>query len=156
MPQPLFELSFNPEELKFRLATVPVYTVVNNKDEFVLVSGEVSSAAASFFMVSRGFAVEERLDFCSKASTVVCGGGVMSNKVEFALFRGKVRAAQLCVAVLSSDSWGWAVNGECFTLSCGAVLVTSAYFHGYYLKRSITRLQLGDLKARSRLTSMIA
>lgn len=38
---PVFDLSFNPEELKFRLQAVPVYTVVNNRNEFVLVSGEV-------------------------------------------------------------------------------------------------------------------
>lgn len=39
--QPLLELAFNPEEIKARLNAVPVYTVVNNKNEFVLVAGEV-------------------------------------------------------------------------------------------------------------------
>ena len=40
--QPVFELSFNPEEIKARLNAVPVYTVVNKKNEFVLVAGDVS------------------------------------------------------------------------------------------------------------------
>lgn len=39
-PQPVFELAFNPEEIKFRLAAIPVYAVVNAKSEFVLVSGD--------------------------------------------------------------------------------------------------------------------
>lgn len=38
---PLFDLAFNPEEMKVRLASIPVYAVVNSKDEFVLVSGDV-------------------------------------------------------------------------------------------------------------------
>ena len=40
--QPLFDLAFNPEEIKARLNAVPVFAVVNNKNEFVLVAGEVS------------------------------------------------------------------------------------------------------------------
>ena len=38
---PLFDLAYNPEEIKARLTSVPVYAVVNNKNEFVLVSGTV-------------------------------------------------------------------------------------------------------------------
>ena len=39
---PLFDLALaNPEEIKYRLASVPVYAVVNQKNEFVLVSGDV-------------------------------------------------------------------------------------------------------------------
>lgn len=41
--QPVFDLAFNPEEIKARLNAVPVYTVVNNKNEFVLVAGEVGA-----------------------------------------------------------------------------------------------------------------
>ncbi|PRW61470.1 TIC 22- chloroplastic [Chlorella sorokiniana] len=41
--QPLLELAFNPEEIKARLDAVPVWVVVNNKNEFVLVSGEAGS-----------------------------------------------------------------------------------------------------------------
>lgn len=37
---PVFELTFNPEEIKFRLAAVPVFAVVNAKSEFVLVSSD--------------------------------------------------------------------------------------------------------------------
>lgn len=39
--QPLFDLAFNPEDIKARLNAVPVFAVVNNKNEFVLVAGEV-------------------------------------------------------------------------------------------------------------------
>lgn len=39
--QPLLELAFNPEDLKARLDAVRVWVVVNNKNEFVLVAGEV-------------------------------------------------------------------------------------------------------------------
>lgn len=45
--QPLFDLALaNPEEIKARLNAVPVYVVVNNKNEFVLVAGDVSWAKA--------------------------------------------------------------------------------------------------------------
>lgn len=44
--QPLFDLAFNPEAIKLRFAAVPVYAVVNNKNEFVLVTGEASSRPA--------------------------------------------------------------------------------------------------------------
>lgn len=40
------DLAFNPEELKLRLAAVPVYTVVNGEDQFVLVKGDVSMPGA--------------------------------------------------------------------------------------------------------------
>ena len=40
-PQPVAELAYNPEDIKARLSGVPVYTVANKKNEFVLVSGEV-------------------------------------------------------------------------------------------------------------------
>lgn len=40
-PHPVFDLAFNPEDIKARLSGVPVYTVANKKNEFVLVAGEV-------------------------------------------------------------------------------------------------------------------
>jgi len=39
--QPLYQLGMAREEVKARLAPVPVYTVANPKNEFVLVAGEV-------------------------------------------------------------------------------------------------------------------
>lgn len=39
--QPVAELAAEPQDIKSRLAGVPVYTVANKKNEFVLVSGEV-------------------------------------------------------------------------------------------------------------------
>jgi hypothetical protein len=42
--QPLFELGMAKEDVKARLAPIPVYTVANPKNEFVLVAGEVSSS----------------------------------------------------------------------------------------------------------------
>lgn len=48
--QPLFELAFNPEDIKARLNAVPVFAVVNNKNEFVLVAGDVSAPLPSFFV----------------------------------------------------------------------------------------------------------
>lgn len=41
-PNPIFEISYNPEVIKKRLSGIPVYVVVNQKNEFVLVSGENS------------------------------------------------------------------------------------------------------------------
>jgi len=43
-PQPVADLAYNPEDIKARLSAVNVYTVANKKNEFVLVSGEVSRA----------------------------------------------------------------------------------------------------------------
>lgn len=43
--QPLFELCMAKEDVKARLAPIPVYTVANPKNEFVLVAGEVSSSS---------------------------------------------------------------------------------------------------------------
>lgn len=40
--QPLFDLAMAKDEVKARLSPVPVYTVANPKNEFVLVAGEVS------------------------------------------------------------------------------------------------------------------
>jgi hypothetical protein len=40
-PQPIYDLAYNPEEIKARLSGVPVYTVANKQNEFVLVAGEV-------------------------------------------------------------------------------------------------------------------
>lgn len=37
---PIFDVAAHPEEIKKRLSGVPVYVVVNNKNEFVLVDGE--------------------------------------------------------------------------------------------------------------------
>lgn len=39
------DLSMNPVELKTRLAAVPVYTVSNSKNEFVLIAGDVRTLA---------------------------------------------------------------------------------------------------------------
>jgi hypothetical protein len=39
--QPLYQLGMAREEVKARLAPIPVYTVANPKNEFVLVAGEV-------------------------------------------------------------------------------------------------------------------
>ena len=43
-PQPLHELAMAKDEVKARLAPIPVFTVANPKNEFVLVAGEVSDA----------------------------------------------------------------------------------------------------------------
>jgi hypothetical protein len=43
-PSPAFDLAYNPEEIKKRLSGVPVYAVVNQKKEFVLVSGDETDA----------------------------------------------------------------------------------------------------------------
>ena len=43
-PNQLFELSMAKDEVKARLAPIPVYTVANPKNEFVLVAGEVRAA----------------------------------------------------------------------------------------------------------------
>uniref|UniRef100_A0A383WNP7 Uncharacterized protein n=1 Tax=Tetradesmus obliquus TaxID=3088 RepID=A0A383WNP7_TETOB len=43
--QPLFDLSMPKDEVKARLAPIPVYTVANPKNEFVLVAGEVRLTA---------------------------------------------------------------------------------------------------------------
>ena len=40
-PQPLHTLAMAKDEVKARLAPIPVYTVANPKNEFVLVAGEV-------------------------------------------------------------------------------------------------------------------
>lgn len=37
--QPLYEVAYNPEEIKARLSGVPVYAVINKREEFVLVAG---------------------------------------------------------------------------------------------------------------------
>ena len=42
--QPVAELAAEPQDIKSRLAGVPVYTVANKKNEFVLVSGEVRAS----------------------------------------------------------------------------------------------------------------
>ena len=38
--QSLFDLAASPDEIKLRLSGIPVYAVVNTKNEFVLVSGD--------------------------------------------------------------------------------------------------------------------
>ena len=35
------DLAYNPDEIKARLSGVPVYTVANKQNEFILVAGEV-------------------------------------------------------------------------------------------------------------------
>ncbi len=39
-PQPVFDVAYNPEDIKARLSGVPVYAVINKKDEFVLIAGD--------------------------------------------------------------------------------------------------------------------
>ena len=39
--QPVCDLAYNPDEIKARLSGVPVYTVANKQNEFILVAGEV-------------------------------------------------------------------------------------------------------------------
>lgn len=48
----MFDLSFNPEEIKTRLNGVAVYTMVNSKNEFVLVSGENDVRQLGLFFFS--------------------------------------------------------------------------------------------------------
>jgi hypothetical protein len=54
--QPLFELSMAKEDVKARLAPIPVYTVANPKNEFVLVAGEVSAAVTLATQLQRPWA----------------------------------------------------------------------------------------------------
>ncbi|KXZ49113.1 hypothetical protein GPECTOR_23g43 [Gonium pectorale] len=48
-PQPVMDLAMAKEEVKARLAPVPVYTVANPKNEFVLVSSENNTQLGFFF-----------------------------------------------------------------------------------------------------------
>ncbi len=41
-PQPVFDLAASVDEMKARVAAIPIFTVANKDNEFVLVSGEVS------------------------------------------------------------------------------------------------------------------
>lgn len=47
--QPIMELAMAKDEIKARLAPIPVYTVANPKNEFVLVAGENNSQLGFFF-----------------------------------------------------------------------------------------------------------
>lgn len=47
--QPLMDLAMAKDEIKARLAPIPVYTVANPKNEFVLVAGENNSQLGFFF-----------------------------------------------------------------------------------------------------------
>eukprot|EP00878_Enallax_costatus_P002572 GHUV01002754.1.p1 GENE.GHUV01002754.1~~GHUV01002754.1.p1 ORF type:complete len:405 (+),score=133.41 GHUV01002754.1:274-1488(+) len=47
--QPLFDLGMAKDEVKARLAPIPVYTVANPKNEFVLVAGENNTQLGFFF-----------------------------------------------------------------------------------------------------------
>ena len=40
-PQPVFEVAASLPQMKARVASIPVFTVANKENEFVLVSGEV-------------------------------------------------------------------------------------------------------------------
>lgn len=51
-PQPLWEIAYNPEDIKARLSGVPVYTVANKNNEFVLVTGEVCFCIPVFQQLS--------------------------------------------------------------------------------------------------------
>lgn len=44
--QPICDVAYNPEEIKARLSGVPVYTVANKQNEFILVAGEVRNLAS--------------------------------------------------------------------------------------------------------------
>lgn len=48
-PQPLLQLAMAKDEVKARLAPIPVYTVANPKNEFVLVAGENNTQLGFFF-----------------------------------------------------------------------------------------------------------
>ncbi|GFR44228.1 hypothetical protein Agub_g5419, partial [Astrephomene gubernaculifera] len=48
-PQPVMDLAMAKDEVKARLAPVPVYTVANPKNEFVLVAGENKTQLGFFF-----------------------------------------------------------------------------------------------------------
>ena len=68
-PHPIFELAFNPEEIKFRLAAVPVFAVVNAKSEFVLVAGDdPKSRQLGLFFFSR----EEAEALVASVSAACC------------------------------------------------------------------------------------
>ena len=45
--QPICDVAYNPEEIKARLSGVPVYTVANKQNEFILVAGEVRESILS-------------------------------------------------------------------------------------------------------------
>eukprot|EP00879_Flechtneria_rotunda_P004541 GHRR01004796.1.p1 GENE.GHRR01004796.1~~GHRR01004796.1.p1 ORF type:complete len:408 (+),score=136.00 GHRR01004796.1:163-1386(+) len=47
--QPLYDLGMPKDEVKARLAPIPVYTVANPKNEFVLVAGENNTQLGFFF-----------------------------------------------------------------------------------------------------------
>mmetsp|Transcript_16292 Transcript_16292/g.35211 ORF Transcript_16292/g.35211 Transcript_16292/m.35211 type:complete len:380 (+) Transcript_16292:167-1306(+) len=47
--QPLFEVAMSKDEVKARLAPIPVFTVANPKNEFVLVAGENNTQLGFFF-----------------------------------------------------------------------------------------------------------
>lgn len=42
-PAPLFDVAYNPEDIKARLSGVPVFAVINKREEFVLVAGAAVS-----------------------------------------------------------------------------------------------------------------
>eukprot|EP00877_Chromochloris_zofingiensis_P003762 jgi/Chrzof1/13387/Cz07g31050.t1_TIC22[v5.2] len=48
-PQPMFDLAMPKDEVKARLAPIPVFTVANPKNEFVLVAGENNTQLGFFF-----------------------------------------------------------------------------------------------------------
>ena len=41
IPQPVLDLASTLDDMKARVAAIPVYTVANKEDEFVLLAGEV-------------------------------------------------------------------------------------------------------------------
>lgn len=49
-PQPVFDLAMPKDEVKARLSPIPVYTVANKKNEFVLVTGENNRQIGFFFL----------------------------------------------------------------------------------------------------------
>ncbi|CAD7703675.1 unnamed protein product [Ostreobium quekettii] len=53
-PQPVFDLAMDPDELKARISTIPIYTVANNKNEFVLVSAEGQRQVGLLFLSEEG------------------------------------------------------------------------------------------------------
>lgn len=51
--RPIFDLAFNPEEMKKRLSSIPVFAVVNSKNEFVLVTGDDGVRQLGMFFFSK-------------------------------------------------------------------------------------------------------
>ncbi len=58
--QPLFEVCMAKDEVKARLAPIPVFTVANPKNEFVLVAGEVRCRRVGGLRLGQGVKPQAR------------------------------------------------------------------------------------------------